>query len=299
MLKQIIGYCIPVCILPLAEIYRELHTFRVTRYRISCRKWKADAARANVIFISDLHNHIYGTNNDPLVDAVRKEKPDLILIGGDTLVNASQKAVYEPAAAFIERLCPIAPVYCTNGNHEQQIRENTDKHGDTYQRYKSRLERSGAIFLENESATVTLKNGEELRLTGLELPMKTYDKTKRVIVRKSDITRRIGAADKTKEEVLLSHNPLYTKECLEWGADIILSGHLHGGLICLPGGRTVISPQFRLFPKYASEMRKEDGRYVVVSRGLGTHTINLRLFNPAELIVLELEGAKKQSWESL
>lgn len=299
MIKQIIGCCIPVCILSLAEIYRELHSFRVTRYQISCRKWRTDTLGAKLIFISDLHNHIYGKNNDTLIEAVRREKPDLILIGGDTLVEDSEKVICEPAAEFIERLCPIAPVYCANGNHEQRIRENTAKHGNIYRRYKERLERAGAVFLENESTTVTLNNGEELRLTGLELPMETYKKTRRIIVRKTDITRRIGTVDGTKEEVLLSHNPLYTEECLEWGADIILSGHLHGGLICLPGGRTVITPQFRLFPEYAGEMREKNGKYVVVSRGLGTHTINLRLFNPAELIVLELEGAKEQSWESL
>ena len=48
-------------------------------------------------------------------------------------------------------------------------------------------------------------------------------------------------------------------------------------------------PQGFLFPKYSGEMTREGDRTVIVSRGLGTHTLNIRLFNMPELIVIRLK----------
>lgn len=52
----------------------------------------------------------------------------------------------------------------------------------------------------------------------------------------------------------------------------------------------MITPQAFLFPKYSGEMTVEDGQTIVVSKGLGTHTINFRLFNIPEVVVLEFSG---------
>ena len=72
------------------------------------------------------------------------------------------------------------------------------------------------------------------------------------------------------------------------GADLILSGHLHGGLVRCPGIGAVVTPQGFLFPKYSGEMRREGEQTIVVSRGLGSHTINIRLFNMPEVIAIEV-----------
>lgn len=69
---------------------------------------------------------------------------------------------------------------------------------------------------------------------------------------------------------------------------MVLSGHLHGGIARLPLLGGVISPQFRLFPRYSGDCYEKDGKYIVVSKGLGTHTINFRFWNPAELVVLDI-----------
>mgnify|MGYP000582777615 CR=1 FL=1 len=51
--------------------------------------------------------------------------------------------------------------------------------------------------------------------------------------------------------ILLAHNPSYMEAYKEWGSDLILSGHLHGGCVRLPGIGGVITPQAFLFPKYS------------------------------------------------
>ena len=104
------------------------------------------------------------------------------------------------------------------------------------------------------------------------------------------IKERIGNRDPEAFQVLLAHNPSYMKEYLAWGADLILSGHLHGGMVRIPRIGGVIGPDFVLFPKYSGEMRRVGGQTVIVSKGLGTHTIHIRLFNPAEIVVLSLNN---------
>ena len=70
---------------------------------------------------------------------------------------------------------------------------------------------------------------------------------------------------------------------------MILSGHLHGGIVRIPGIGGVITPQAFLFPKYSGEMTVEGEQAVIVSKGLGTHTIDIRLFNTPEVVLLTLK----------
>ena len=129
-----------------------------------------------------------------------------------------------------------------------------------------------------------------IQIHGLEIPREGYKKFRKTFVSLEQIEERIGKADSSKYQILLAHNPIYADTYLEWGADLILSGHLHGGIVRLPGLGGVITPQFRLFPKYSGELTVKEGKSVVVSKGLGTHTIKIRFLNPAEMVVLHLQG---------
>ncbi len=60
----------------------------------------------------------------------------------------------------------------------------------------------------------------------------------------------LGDAKKDSVQILMAHNPMFAKEYAEWGADVSVCGHTHGGLVRIPGIGSVISPQFELFPKY-------------------------------------------------
>jgi predicted MPP superfamily phosphohydrolase len=82
---------------------------------------------------------------------------------------------------------------------------------------------------------------------------------------------------------------MYFKEYIGWRADLVLSGHVHGGLVRLPFIGGVISPQVRLFPKYDAGLFSEQGYNMVVSRGLGTHSYMPRFFNPPQLLVIKIK----------
>lgn len=286
---MVAGVVASVCVI--AESFREQLNFKVTRYSIQTPKMNRDAEPKKIVFLSDLHNHEYGKRNNRLMQAMIKEKPDLILIGGDMLMG-KEGVSPEPAWKLIRQLPRIAPVYYANGNHEQRMKEHPEKYGKTFSVYKRELEEAGIHFLENESVIPELE-GCPMRITGLELPSYTYAKMKKMTVLKENVEDMIGTYNPEYFQVLLAHNPTYYKAYKAWGADLVLAGHLHGGMARIPGWRGVITPQAFLFPKYSGEMTKEGGQTIVVSRGLGSHTVPLRLFNPPEVVVLNISGEEK------
>lgn len=279
------GVIVFLCIV---EWVRELVTFKVTHYVIQADKLNKLIREWKIVFLTDLHNNSYGKNNEKLLDAVKSQNPDLILIGGDMLVGKPDIS-RNVAEDYVKKLTEICPVYYANGNHEQRMKIYPEKFGTKYQEYKTSVEQSGVQFLENEHIDLMFEDCS-VQIHGLEIPREGYKKFRKTNVSLNQIEERIGKADSSKYQILLAHNPIYADTYMEWGADLILSGHLHGGVVRLPGLGGVITPQFRLFPKYSGELTVKDGKSVVVSKGLGTHTIKIRFLNPAEMVVLHLQG---------
>lgn len=268
------------------ESIRECHMFRMTHYFLKVPGKREQNQECKMIFLSDLHNKVYGEKNEILLEHIRKEEPDLILIGGDMLIG--KKGVSPNTALELIRQLPmIAPVYYALGNHEQRMKLKAAKYENVMFRYKKKLTEAGVHFLENDSAEISL-HGIELRLTGLEIPLKFYEKWKRTSITSAQVKHLVGLADKTRYQILLAHNPVYVSAYEKWGADLVLSGHLHGGIFRIPGWRGVVTTQVTLFPRFSGELTMKGETAVVVSKGLGTHTVNLRLFNPAEVVVLHL-----------
>lgn len=275
-----------IALLCIAEWIREIVGFQITHYHIQSDKLNRLSRERSVVFLSDLHNNRYGKNNQKLLEAVKEQNPDMILIGGDMLIGKFGVAT-ENAKLLIRELTKICPVYYAHGNHEQRIKINEDKYGDAFTEYVDELDGYGVRFLENESADV-LVDDISICIYGLDIPEELYKARCKKILTLEEMKERIGMADFCKYNILLAHNPVHTQTHLEWGADLILSGHLHGGIVRIPGLGGVISPHGNLFPKYSKGIFEQNGQTVVVSSGLGTHTIKFRFLNPAELIVLHI-----------
>ena len=289
-LRVIVGVVLFIGLLCLLEIRRELRYFKTTHYIVKSSKLQKLDSEKKIIFLSDLHNKIYGEKNEQLLQAIKREEPDFILIGGDMLV-AKQGVSYSPALEFVSKLPAICPVYYCNGNHEQRMKKNPSKYESSFFEYKENLCQYGVQFLENESIVEVL--GEiKIRITGLELPDKTYQKFGNAALTVKEIQERVGKADMQAYQILLAHHPRYFQTYKEWSADLVLSGHLHGGIIRLPFLGGMITPQARLFPKYSGEMTTDGNHTIIVSKGLGTHTVNLRFLNEAELVVIHLKNTK-------
>lgn len=84
----------------------------------------------------------------------------------------------------------------------------------------------------------------------------------------------------------MSHKPDFFNTYHKYGANLVLSGHNHGGTVRIPGRGGLISTDFKLFPKFSSGIFYEKDTIMVLTRGIGGHTINFRLFNKPEVVIL-------------
>ena len=149
------------------------------------------------------------------------------------------------------------------------------------------VRKSGVHILNNASTELTL-HGEKFCISGLEIPLECYGKGSYEPLPEHFIQEALGEAKKDAVQILLAHNPMFAKEYADWGADITVCGHTHGGLVRIPGIGSVISPQFELFPKYDAGEFEFDGKKVYVSKGLGTHTFHIRVFDRAEVLMIRI-----------
>ena len=271
-----------------AEIYRELHGFRVSCFSLYSEKLTHQEKPYRIVFLSDLHNQAYGKENKELYSEILRQDPDVILIGGDMLIG-NDKCPHEEALKLIIKLAEKYEIYYAFGNHEQRIKETPQEYAFSINEYRKTLKHAGVHFLENVSTDIQTRCGK-LRVTGLEIPKKCYVRFRKTLLHPEEIVQIIGSQEKNLYEILMAHNPAYMDSYLQRGADLILSGHYHGGVVRIPGIKGVISPAFHLFPKYSGGYYKEGDTDIIVSKGLGVHTIKIRLFNPAELIVIDING---------
>ena len=186
------------------ETARELRDFRLTKYRICSPRLNGIRETKKIIFLSDLHNRMYGKENERLLESIKNQHPDLILIGGDMLVRKDGNS-YDRTVRFLEKLPAICPVYCANGNHEQKLKELPDKYEQSYEGYKKALTACGIHMLENASETVRLDEAP-VRISGLEIPLGAYARLGKKDLPLKEITDRIGEHGE-EYQILLAHHP--------------------------------------------------------------------------------------------
>lgn len=260
--------------------------FKVTRYRVRTgTETRSQEQPFSAVFLSDLHNASYGENNSRLLQEIRNENPALILIAGDML-TAGSNPQSDAAVALMNELTKRYQVYYANGNHEHRMKENTDKYGDRFERYSNTIKSLGVHLLENGGERVEI-NKMAFHIWGLELDHTFFRRGRSGMLSPSQIEELLGSPDEQSFNILLAHHPAYFDAYAAWGAQLTLSGHLHGGIIRLPFLGGVVSPQMRLFPKYDRGMYTKDGKKLIVSAGLGSHTVNVRINNPPELVVID------------
>ncbi len=264
--------------------------YKITRYQINSKKLNKMKSPIKMVFLSDLHEKEYGYQNEQLYHSILEERPDIIVIGGDMVIGKKYNDLM-PTVEFVTKLTKIAPVVYGNGNHEQRMKERPNRFLNKFQLLKEKLISGKIQMIENQNLDIVC-SGNELRFLGLEIPAKYYDKMMKEILSDSEMLTAIGNANKEKYNILLAHNPAHMETYVRWGADLVLSGHFHGGIIRLPFLGGVISPQGKLFPKYSRGYYKKNNTDIVVSGGLGEHTIKIRFRNKPELIVISLSGEK-------
>ncbi|VYS78446.1 putative metallophosphoesterase [uncultured Blautia sp.] len=267
-----------------------MKTFRIKKYEIVSSKIKEGEIR--FAFLSDLHGLEFGEDNSELLHAVRGFSPDAVLCTGDMLVR-SHPDTLGTAQKLLGNLAEEFPVYLSLGNHEYKllVSEAYESMRETYKAYEQELEAGGIHILHNQYMEATIKENR-IGVYGLELPLCYYDKFFSQKLTEEEITGFLG--ERKKEfSILLAHNPRYGKSYFSWGADLILSGHYHGGVVRFGENIGLVSSHFRIFPPFCCGKFTRGEQNMIVSAGLGEHTIPVRFHNPRELICITVKSPKE------
>lgn len=261
----------------------------IKTYEIRTNKIKKTSRTVRLVLLSDLHDRLWGEGQRLLLEAIDRLCPDLVLCAGDMLTRGNPAGM-ENALLLFEGLSKrSAPVIVCNGNHESKMRLKKEYYGPQYRRYARKLEKLGARILVNDACSMEV-GFAKLVIHGYEMPLPYYDRFCRLPYDIRDLYRKFGRIEDEAFHILLAHNPVYFRAYARWGADLTLSGHLHGGIVRIPGVGGLITPQAKLFPRYDRGLFEEHGKYMAVSAGLGEHAVPFRICNPPQLIGILIKG---------
>ncbi len=237
-----------------------------------------------LVFLTDLHDKSFGEDNSRLIDIIDSVKPDAVLVGGDMMVCKRRVDIYK-TLDLCERLTDKYPLYYANGNHEQRMKAHPSRYGDSYIQFEKALCDMGAYYLSDSSAFLD----DDIVISGLDIDNEYYRNVICKSMHESYIEKKLGAADKSKLQILLAHSPLFFDAYASWGADISLSGHFHGGTIRLLGDIGLMTPQLQFFSDKVVGLKRKDNSYLIISSGLGTHSVNIRFNNKPQVVVVHIE----------
>lgn len=272
---------IAVCIISTIE-NRKL---KVTEYQIVNSKIPKEFQGYRMVVLADLHNACFGKSNEELIRLIQEQKPDCILIAGDMIVGKPEQSTEVPAQ-LIRELAKDYPIYYGKGNHELRVSLYQDTYGDLWENYQKEIDGS-VTWLVNKSVSIE-KNGTSIRLYGLDMEADYYKRFRHTPMNSGYLNDLLGTPKEADYTILLAHNPDYFSEYVAWGADLVLSGHLHGGMVRLPILGGMVSPMFHFFPKYDKGKYEEKGSIMLLSGGLGNHTFKFRVNNLPEILVVTL-----------
>ena len=230
-----------------------------------------------IVVLSDLHGAEFGEDNADLFETVAEQAPEYIFYLGDL-----EDKYRGPEPGFAETvaagLSAIAPTYYVTGNHEWAI-------GDVPE-LKERLEAQGVTVLSNSFVTLE-RNGDTVVLAGIDDPNGYADQKP-----PETVAAEVYAACGDPFWMLLAHrNDHFEAQYSLLGADLVLSGHGHGGIIRLPFTDGLLSTDRTLFPSYTAGLYGANGSALFVTRGLGNSGPSFRLFNRPEVAVVTLHRA--------
>ena len=240
------------------------------------------------VLLSDLHNKVYGTKNDKVIETIHRINPDFIVLAGD-LVTSQVREDMTPGIELVRALGQDYRIYYGLGNHESKMRQRPDQFGDKYDRLIRAVSGKNVSVLKNEAVFLPEYN---LKITGLDLDLNYFAHFKIQKMKPGYLQETLPECEKEKCNILIAHNPDYFEEYAQWGADLVLSGHVHGGIMRLPLLGGVIAPSYKIFPEYDGGVFRTGSAAMLLGRGMGSHTIPLRFFNPAELYDVQLKIKK-------
>lgn len=256
--------------------------------RLKIRRYQVQTGRfsrpVRLAVASDFHAGGEGKNRGRLLEGIRSQNPDLILIPGDLFDRRRDHGNVE---WLLEELTEKYPTYYVTGNHEYCSR------GQTLARDMALLEQYGVRRLSGEMEVVTVR-GQSFNLCGVDDPNATRqylhpgERGQNSFYRQ--LSQLVVQSKNGNYTILLTHRPEQFPLYTACGFDLVLCGHAHGGQWRIPGLLNgLYAPDQGLFPRYAGGRYRAKDTVMIVSRGLARENTRVpRFYDPPELVIVDL-----------
>ena len=283
--KIVVLVCIALIFISILMYFRK--KIDVTKYTISNKKIPEEFNGFKILQLSDFHSEGYRNTTERLIDKVKNINPDIIVMTGD-MVSWDMEDI-EEVKILIKSLSEVYPIYYIDGNHEhlaEILRPGR------YVAFNEFMQELGVTIIKNNYVEI-YKGDKSINLYGVDLPLDgdTGLYINRFQLEKNYVEKTLPEADKEKFNILLAHTPAFIKQYSQWGADLVLAGHMHGGIVRIPFTNIgLLSPERTIFPKYAAGKFKVKDSTMIVNRGIGTSSFKLRIFNNPEITVITLKS---------
>ena len=219
-----------------------------------------------ILFLSDPHVGVIPENIAAAIPLIGGLSYDMAVLGGDYQIDGRPSAAKTARlmAPLLAALHPADGTFAVLGNH--------DSH-----KMVEALEALGVRLLLNETVTLT-RDGQSIHLVGCDDVHLFYDHAALLALRQESGFR-----------IAVVHSPDFAGQAAAAGCALYLSGHTHGGQICLPGGRpifTALDNHHRL----ARGAWRLHGMLGYTSTGLGSGSPPLRFNCPPEVAMVTLRA---------
>ena len=261
----IIPAVLAALLLLLCYLYYEDNALRATVYHLTSDKVSGEFT---VVQLSDLHSKAFGADNADLIALIDAQDPDLIVDTGD-LIDDSHFDVAD-VKSFESRLTAIAPVCFVTGNHEWES-GRAEEVIDALRSCGVRVLRSTAETFTLRGQTVSVGGTDDIAYTDTYL---------------GDSLKTLTALPGYR--IFLMHQPQHFSRCAEFPVDLVLSGHTHGGQVRIPFIGSVFAPNQGFFPHYDWHLFTENNSTLIISGGLGTAVLPIRILAPPEIVVIKV-----------
>lgn len=224
----------------------------------------------HMVQLSDLHLWGYSEHEERIVRTIQAQSPDAVVLTGD---YAESPAGFRALEMMLYSLRQAAPVYAVLGDNDME-----------HARLIEDLCRQCNVQLLRNTACLHWQGDTPIVIAGVDDPNTHHSRPKLVKQRAQDIVQRNTALHELTEVpvVLLAHSPEIALEAAPW-MDVIVTGHTHGGQICLPGGYALYTNTQACRGYAAGWYDLNSSSRMYVHRGLGTARIPARLFCRPEI----------------
>ena len=243
----------------------------VNQYTVESAKFPETLSGFRIAQISDLHNDELEEGNVSIISALEKADPDVIVITGD-IIDRSRTDI-DVAIDLAKKISKIALTCYVSGNHESALSD------EEYADFCKQLTAAGVVVLNNDSIELD-RNGAKVKIVGIS------DESFGNIPSDSELKELVDDTD--TYTILLAHRPNDFERYTEFGCDLVLSGHLHGGQFRLPFLGGLYAPSYGLFPEYNGGKYEIGESVMIVSRGVGNSSFPIRFNNPREIVIIEI-----------